>query len=279
MTQHHNNTAPPPPAILYRFRQGRCLGQATKQDYQTTQAYWHCNSDATHRTGVLFIHGFTSSPASMIELCRAVEPAAYITHIPLLPGHGPLSDRMHATTHLEWEEHIETAYQKLKNQCDRVIVVGQSMGGSLALRLAEKHPDISHLNLLVPAVFPPFLLNYHRGIARICRLFGITHLRARTGDIKNKDGYEISIKRIPIEIYAQLNTCIELARKASASITTPTTLFATHHDHVLPPSGFKKLHHLLPATQKSLVWLDQSYHCLSIDNDKAIIIDHLLEQL
>ena len=57
----------------------------------------------------------------------------------------------------DWYGAAENAYVALEKDCDQVIVCGLSMGGALALRLAEHHPSVAGLVLVLlrPAVDVP----------------------------------------------------------------------------------------------------------------------------
>lgn len=264
---------------LYRYRQGRRLGLATEKDIQHSLSYWFENHGANNKTGLLLIHGFTSTPSSLYNLAQGLQHQFYITHSPLLSGHGTLSNKMDQVNCDDWNRDIEAAYQRLKQKCDEVVVIGQSMGGALALNLAHNHPKIKQLFLLVPAVYPPTILKFQHSISKLCRFLKITHLPSKAGDIKKKDGYELSIKRIPIEIYRPLHDCFLQAQRACLKINIPTTIFATQHDHVLPPSGFEKTFNRIPTAKKEIIWLKNSYHGLSIDNDLELIIERVQDEM
>ena len=45
---------------------------------------------------------------------------------------------MNNTVWQDWYAEIERTYRELADKCDQIFVMGLSMGGSLALRLAEE---------------------------------------------------------------------------------------------------------------------------------------------
>jgi len=85
------------------------------------------------RLGALCIHGFTGNPSSMRGVAEAFAAAGYHVELPRLPGHGTAVSDMLDTRWSHWSAEVEAAYQRLASRCDKVVVCGLSMGGSLTL--------------------------------------------------------------------------------------------------------------------------------------------------
>ena len=92
------------------------------------------------RVGVLLSHGFTGSPASMRPWGEHLAELGYAVSVPRLPGHGTTWQEMNRTTFADWYAEVERAFEKLRTECDEVVVGGLSMGGGLVLWLAANHP-------------------------------------------------------------------------------------------------------------------------------------------
>src|SRR6202034_3106811 len=89
------------------------------------------------RVGVLLCHGFTGSPQSLRPWAQFLAEAGLTVSVPLLPGHGTSWQEMNRTTSDDWLATAGQALAELRAQCDEVFLMGLSMGGCLALRLAE----------------------------------------------------------------------------------------------------------------------------------------------
>ena len=76
--------------------------------------------------------------------------AGYRVSLPRLPGHGTVWQEMALTSWQDWYDRVDAEYRALSSECERVFVAGLSMGGALALRLAEQHPDVAGLMLVNP---------------------------------------------------------------------------------------------------------------------------------
>jgi len=109
--------------------------------------------------GILLIHGFCGSASQMRFLAEGLHAAGYTVRVPLLPGHGTSVREMHESTFRDWLDHVRYAYSDLREECACVSVAGHSMGGVLALLLAEEYPVSS-----VAALAAPMHLSGVRGL-------------------------------------------------------------------------------------------------------------------
>jgi len=91
----------------------------------------------------------------MRPLAQALAAAGFSVELPLLPGHGTSVGDMVPTRWSDWSSVAEAAYGDLAGRSDRVFVAGLSMGGSLAIWLAERHSDIAGIIVVNPLVDPP----------------------------------------------------------------------------------------------------------------------------
>ena len=105
--------------------------------------------------GALVLHGFTGNPQSVRGVAMALADAGLTVELPLLPGHGTEVADMLPTRWNDWADAVEEEYTSLAARCDGVVVAGLSMGGLLALWLAQRHPEIAGLVLVNPMVLPP----------------------------------------------------------------------------------------------------------------------------
>jgi len=100
------------------------------------------SSEGSNGIGVLFVHGFTGSPASMRPWAEYFAERGYTVRMPLLPGHGTTPEEMNKTTWDQWYAGAEQPYLELVEKCDKVFICALSMGGALTLRLAALHEPV-----------------------------------------------------------------------------------------------------------------------------------------
>ncbi len=98
----------------------------------------------------LLLHGFTGEPFEMEPLRETLLRRGIHAEAPCLPGHGAGVEAFAARSFPEWAEAAEQAYLSLAARFGRVAVIGLSMGGSLALRIAQRHEPAGVMTLAAP---------------------------------------------------------------------------------------------------------------------------------
>src|SRR5262245_35255806 len=109
------------------------------------------NSPSTSPLSALLVHGFTGSPVNMDALRKCLEAQGVRCAVPVLAGHGTQPEDMAGTGWKLWQEDVRQAFDALRKESGPVAVVGLSLGGLLALDLAEQRPEeIPALVVLAP---------------------------------------------------------------------------------------------------------------------------------
>jgi len=93
------------------------------------------NPDANR--GVLLLHGFVGSPRDFGELPQRLSERGLRVRAPVLPGHGTRPTDMEGIDAAVLDRAVREEYERLRGECDKVAVVGFSMGSDLALRLVR----------------------------------------------------------------------------------------------------------------------------------------------
>lgn len=109
------------------------------------------------RAACLLLHGFGGGPFEMTPLARALAGAGNPVLTPTLPGHDESIEAFARTRWSDWLQAARTHYERLAAEYGRVVLVGQSMGGSLALRLAQTYEPVGVVLLSTPV----FLYSFH----------------------------------------------------------------------------------------------------------------------
>ncbi|MEZ5309925.1 MAG: alpha/beta fold hydrolase [Microthrixaceae bacterium] len=99
---------------------------------------------------MLVLHGFTGNPQSVRPLADALVAQGFSVEMPLLSGHGTTVEDMMTTDWLDWSADAETALSRLAERTETQVVAGLSMGGSLTVWLATRHPEARRNHLHQP---------------------------------------------------------------------------------------------------------------------------------
>ena len=225
------------------------------------------------RTGILVLHGFTGSPASVLPWAEFLAASGYSVSAPRLPGHGTRWQDLNKTTWFDWYGQAEASLIDLASRVDRIFLAGLSMGGALSVRLAERHPElISGLILVNPALVDP-----HGLIRRssILRFFKAT-LKPTDSDIAKPDPPVHGYAETPLRALYSLSLLLADIRPRLAKIEIPILLFRSIQDHVVPSASSEAILHEARSFDKKLILLENSYHVATLDYDAEIIHEQSL---
>jgi len=226
--------------------------------------------DGDDRIGVLLLHGFTGSPASMRPWGEQLAQRSWTVRVPRLPGHGTRWQDMNITRWQDWYSEADRNLRELSSRCDRVFVGGLSMGGSLALRLAQEHPQaISGLVLVNPSVHTERLDRHLLPVVK--HLVG--SFPGISNDIAKPGVDEIPYNRTPLKAAASLMEMWSVIKRDIASVHQPLLLFRSAQDHVVEPSNAEWILSHIHSSDVEEVVLHNSYHVATLDYDAQIIVD------
>lgn len=222
------------------------------------------------KVGALFCHGFTSSPQNMRLLADYLAEREIAVRAPLLPGHGTTWQDLNTKNDDDWFSAIETSFHELAAECDEVFLVALSFGAALALDLAARYPDkvagIVTLAGFVSSNDP------RRFLSPVIRKV-VKSLPGVGNDIADPELKEIVYDRIPTNaayfLLRQLKrTCLGLP-----SVTAPILVMHGRNDHTVPPSNAQLIYDTVSSIDKELVWLEDSYHVITLDRERAEVFD------
>jgi len=224
--------------------------------------------------GALVLHGFTGNPQSMRGLAMTLAGAGFAVELPRLPGHGTSVDDMLTTRWADWSGAVEAAYLELAGRCERIVVTGLSMGGTLAVWLATRHPEIAGLAVVNPVVEP--LDSSIVDLARDLLAKGEAFMPGVGSDIADPSQSELAYELTPIESLLSLAEALDDLQPRLGAVTEPVLILNAPQDHVVPPSSSDRLAERVGGAVDR-VTLEQSFHVATLDYDRELIERRVVE--
>ena len=218
--------------------------------------------------GVLVCHGFTGSTQSMRPLGEALHQSGFTVIGPRLAGHGISPQAMARTTASDWIASVDEALATLLKTCSQIFITGLSMGGTLALYTAAKHPEVIRGAIPINGTVQidnPDLAALALDSAMPETVPGIG------SDIKAPGVIELAYAQVPVPAIRQVYALAAVTRDLLPRVKCPTLVIQSREDHVVNPRNGPRIVRLLGANRVELLWLDNSYHVATLDNDKALI--------
>ncbi len=244
------------------------------------------------RTGVLLMHGLGGTPIEMRYVARGLARAGYTVYCPMLDGHCGPSEALRDVTWQDWYASVERAHDWMLDHCDTVIAGGLSAGAVLALRLAGQRP--SQVDGLM--LYAPTLKLDGWSVPRRTAFFNLVHQKwcANLFPFSERHPYGIKDKRFrefvvealhsgdssqagalstPGGAVLELRWLVNAVRKQIPHIKQPTLLIQSREDD---RSSFESNAGVLQRTlggSVETVVLDDSYHIITIDRQKDLVVD------
>ncbi|MFG1175062.1 alpha/beta hydrolase [Erwiniaceae bacterium CAU 1747] len=248
------------------------------------------------RTGVLLIHGLTGTPTEMRGVAREFHRAGFTVYALQLAGHCGSVEDLIATRWQDWYQSVIDGAEKLLRQVDTLFVCGLSMGAVLALKYAASHPDSVAGVLAYSVTFrydgwsipplsrfaAPWLLPL-AGMLNVGRRrmfneeppYGIRNelLRKKIAD-KMLSG-DSAAAGLPGNPWSSLNEFLLLSRNVRRKlhhIHTPCLLIHATDDDISHRRNAELVRDRI-AGPVELVLLPNSYHMITIDNDRQELFE------
>lgn len=226
------------------------------------------------KAGVLISHGFTGSPQSMRFLAEGLAHAGFTVALPRLRGHGTSPADMAASTASDWIADLEQATAWLQQRCETLFMTGLSMGGTLTLFMAGQHPEMFSAIIPINAL----LFTNNPAIASLAYMSPAPPEVPGIGsDIKAADTQELAYPVVPVPAIKELLAVAKVADELLPRITCPALIMVSREDHVVPPANAEYIFQHLPGVNKQLLWLENSYHVATLDNDKELILQKSID--
>ncbi|MGC2486933.1 MAG: alpha/beta fold hydrolase [Acidimicrobiales bacterium] len=219
-------------------------------------------------SGVLVLHGFTGNPSSLRSLAQLAADKGFSVELPRLPGHGTTVEDMMTTAWADWTQSAEAAYDDLASRCERVAIVGLSMGGSLTAYLAERHDDLAGCVFINPFVKAPSA-EIIDGLDALLAA-GLETIDSIGSDIKREGELESSYDATPLAAARTLFEGVARVNEDLGRITCPVLLLSSREDHVVTTDNGDDLVDKVSGPIER-VWLENSYHVATLDNDQALV--------
>jgi carboxylesterase len=220
--------------------------------------------------GVLLCHGFTGSPQTLRGWADHLAQHGFTVSLPRLPGHATTLQDLARTGWQDWYAEVDRAFGALTARCEQTFVFGLSMGGCLALRLAEVHGSaVRGLVVVNPSLAPDTKLFL---VAPVLK-YVVRSLPGIASDIRKPDAHEVGYDRVPVRAAATLPKLWDITTRHLGDITQPVLVYRSAVDHVVGPASMRVLLAGLPRDQVTVRECADSYHVATLDNDAEAIFE------
>ncbi|MEI5996117.1 alpha/beta fold hydrolase [Paraburkholderia bengalensis] len=235
---------------------------------------------------VLMLHGLSSSPLELRYLARFLNDEGFTTSAPMLDGYSAGSREQSME---RWVDAATEQFDALAQRYERVSVCGLSIGAALALALVHRRPQAQALALLsltlaydgwaIPwyrflpdwAYYSPLRSRYRY---RESQPYGLRNeaLRAKIARAMERDDFsEIGPSTISLPALHEASRLAASVRSQVRAIRNDCLIVHSIDDETSSPRNPRLVASTIGSTFLRTIWLDDSYHMITSDNEREIV--------
>lgn len=240
---------------------------------------------------VLLIHGLSGSPLEMQFVARTLYKSGFSVRVPRFSKHGfGATDKQEKWQ--DWLDEVTLHFDEMKQRYKTVSVCGLCIGAVLALKLAaEKKEQVASLCLFSTSLyFDGWNIPWYRFLLNIgyytpfryfysyqeSEPYGIKNEQLRSWisrEMGEKSTFSSLTAKIPMTRLFQAEQLIRKTKRALSGIAVPALIIHSLEDDTSTIRSANYVEHHLGSKKIRKVFLDDSYHNITMDNQKTIVAE------
>jgi carboxylesterase len=158
----------------------------------------------------------------------------------------------------DWYLAALDGWHMLHDLCDRIVVLGMSMGGATALLMAARRPVAAVVSLSAPISLPSDpRLPFVRFIGAVQPFMD----KENWTEAQRASRYPV----VPTLAVGELRAYLNVVASALLAVTAPALLFHSRMDTAVPPANMERIFRKLGSVHKEMVWYEEARHVLTED--------------
>ena len=215
------------------------------------------------RHGVLLIHGFTGLPAELRLMGAYLNERGFTVLAIRLAGHGTTVEDLSRMEHEDWMDSVRDGYAILSGACDRVSVIGHSMGAVFALLLSIESELTHVVSLGAPIMIAPEQGLEHLPTREACIDRYVPKARRKLRDVPQ--GANNTYRRMPLVSIHELLDVVAILCAQIGRVTAPLLIVHGERDHTADPKSADYLYENVGSPRCEKFILPDAGHLLPLD--------------
>lgn len=213
--------------------------------------------------GILFLHGFTGSVRELQPFIYNLSQRRSDWHfaVPTLSGHG-VKLNLKGINASHWLSDVENAYRLLAKKVDKIVVVGFSMGGVLALYLALRY-KVDRLVLLSPSL--KYIDVKQLYIAFIELLNNRKKLTQQQITLLKQNIYQVQNMKIPTVL--SFREVVNIVTPYITMIEQPVMIVQGMKDGLVPSETANLIYEKIASKEKKIYFSANGHHQICYSDD------------
>lgn len=249
---------------------------------------------ANNRRAVLLLHGLTGSPFEMRYYGGKMHKMGYDVHCPCLPGHCTSIEDLKSKKWRDWDDFAKAEFERLSSTYEEVYLSGLCLGALICLSIAIENNTPRALALLSPTLsldgwsLPWFRFLIVLAFTPVADILDYSFIEREPYGVKNEhvrkkvitllsSSNSSAYDRYPAVTFAELLRYSKHLKKNMNKVKTPTIIMHPEEDDICDIKNAQYIYENIGSDNKQFVRLKNSYHIVTIDNDKDTVINRAIE--
>ena len=224
--------------------------------------------------GCLLLHGFTAMPEEMRWLGEYLAGQGHAVLGVRLAGHATTPVDLARTRWTDWLISVEEGLAMLRGVTEQVFLIGQSMGGMIALVAAARYPVAGVIALSTPSDMggkaPPL------AVRLFFRFRPMIQKRTKPAEpplAERREAEYPAYPQFPARILQEVDLLRGALHEALPQVRVPALLIHSRADAAVSADNMPRIHERLGSTDKQMLWLDGMEHSLVRDPQRQVVFD------
>lgn len=207
--------------------------------------------------GFLIIHGFAGTTEDIEPLNKYLLDKGFITACVKLKGHTGKRADLAKVNYIDWISSAEDSLIKLSAKCKKIIVIGFSMGGLIAVNISLKHKVDGIITLSTPI--------YYWDIRRVVSNIGKDF---KTRKFNNLNHYLKAGFRIPFLAILNFKTLLIKTKPVFKQVRCPILILQGLLDDTVHHRSAEYIYSNVSSELKMIKYYSNSNHIICKSYDK-----------
>ncbi len=247
-----------------------------------------------NRKAILIIHGLTGGPFELKHIAREFHRNGYDVYCPVLPGHVQSLSELKKTKWQDWKTYLEAYLRMIIRQgYDDVYIAGLCMGATLGLAIAVSM-EFEIKGIATWSIFTKpngWSLPWYRFLLPLVMYTPMRYVY----DVKERYPYGIKnsilrkkvcylmlngtsvYDRMPTVSLLELKKLTKFLMNNIKKINSPVLMIHSEFDDISDIKNSEDVFDHLQVTNKHFVRLYNSYHMITIDNERDLVANETIK--
>jgi len=218
--------------------------------------------------GVVLTHGLGASPYEVKGLAEYLAARNMTVYVVRLPGHGTSVEDLSTKTWQDWYNEYRLTYLSVKQVKSKVFVGGMSLGGAIALKLAEDE-NVDGVVALAPALV---LEDTRTQYAWLFKYFVKYSSR-----VIPQDRVKYYYDKFPVASVDETLKLSKIVEDNLGKINQPLLLMQYSNDTRASPESSQIVYDSVESPKKELDWINGTGHVFLLDDGKEKYFEKIYE--